>query len=280
MAVIRVNKTDNYTIMSNSHFKEKEMTLKAKGLLSLMLSLPDDWDYSIAGLVALSKDGKDGVMNALNELEEFGYLTRARATDEKGRFAGYTYDIFENPQTEKPYAEKPNTDKPNAENPPQLNTNKSNTEKINNEVINREGEQKRKRFVPPTLEEVKAYCVERKNNVDAARFIDYYTSNGWLVGKNKMKDWKAAVRSWERNGYSSKPNQGGQFADKSFDTDEFANIAMQSSMNTARGKSCSPRAALEREVISRSENKEAPKTAGNDEAVREKMERLKEKLGV
>lgn len=65
-------------------------------------------------------------------------------------------------------------------------------------------ETKRKRFVPPTLEEVQAYCYERNNDVDAERFIDYYTSNGWLVGKNKMKDWKAAVRTWERNGYSDK----------------------------------------------------------------------------
>lgn len=60
-----------------------------------------------------------------------------------------------------------------------------------------------KRFQPPTLEEVKAYCLERKNNVDPERFIDYYTSNGWVVGKNKMKDWKAAVRTWEKNGYSN-----------------------------------------------------------------------------
>jgi hypothetical protein len=62
--------------------------------------------------------------------------------------------------------------------------------------------QKRKRFIPPTLEEVQAYCNERNNNVDPQHFIDYYTSNGWQVGKNKMKDWKAAVRTWERNGYS------------------------------------------------------------------------------
>ena len=63
---------------------------------------------------------------------------------------------------------------------------------------------KRKRFVAPTIEEVEEYCRERQNGVDAERFIDYYTSNGWLVGKNKMKDWKAAVRTWERNGYSGK----------------------------------------------------------------------------
>ena len=66
------------------------------------------------------------------------------------------------------------------------------------------------RFTPPTLEDVGAYCLERKNNVDPERFIDYYTSNGWLVGKTKMKDWKAAVRTWEKNGYSNcnKSNSG------------------------------------------------------------------------
>jgi predicted phage replisome organizer len=69
-----------------------------------------------------------------------------------------------------------------------------------------------KRFTPPTVEEVKAYCVERKNNVDAERFVDYYTANGWLVGKNKMKDWKAAVRTWERNSTNFGKVQTGKIA--------------------------------------------------------------------
>lgn len=72
------------------------------------------------------------------------------------------------------------------------------------EKDNSSKEPKRKRFVAPTLDEVRAYCQERQNGVDAERFIDYYTSNGWQVGKNKMKDWKACVRTWERNGYSDK----------------------------------------------------------------------------
>ena len=74
-----------------------------------------------------------------------------------------------------------------------------------------EGKTKRDRFVPPTLEEVKKYCSERNNNVNAERFIDYYTANGWQVGKNKMKDWKATVRSWEKNEYSTpaKSKNGG-----------------------------------------------------------------------
>lgn len=74
----------------------------------------------------------------------------------------------------------------------------------------------RTRFTPPTLEDVKAYCIERGNNVDAQRFIDYYTANGWKVGKNPMKDWKASVRTWERNSYNDKASQqqsGGIMAD-------------------------------------------------------------------
>ena len=127
MSVIRVNKTANYTVMSNWHFKEKGMSLKAKGLLSMMLSLPDTWDYSVSGLVKLSKDGKDSVMSALAELEKFGYLSRTRVINDKGQFAGIEYNIFEEPQQDFPIAEKPtsekeNAEKPIAENPAQLNT--------------------------------------------------------------------------------------------------------------------------------------------------------------
>jgi hypothetical protein len=118
--------------MSNTHFKEKKMSLKAKGLLSLMLSLPDDWNYSVSGLVTLSKDGKDSVMSALGELETFGYLERTRTVNERGQFSGIEYNIFEQPQTEKPLAEnltaeKPISAKATSEKPPLLNTNKLNT---------------------------------------------------------------------------------------------------------------------------------------------------------
>ena len=112
MAILRIKKTNNYTVMSNYHFKEKDMSLKAKGLLSLMLSLPEDWDYSIDGLAKLSKDGKDSVMSALAELEKFNYLIRTQTKDEDGKFAGYDYDVYEQPYTEKPFTEKPSPDFP------------------------------------------------------------------------------------------------------------------------------------------------------------------------
>lgn len=147
MTIVRVHKTSNFTVMSNYHFKEKKMSLKAKGLLSLMLSLPDDWNYSVSGLVTLSKDGKDSVMSALSELEKFGYLTRARLVDKKGRFAGVEYNIFEHPQEEKPNAEKQNAEKSheektNAEKRTQLNTNsiKELKDKLYNELNTKDGE--------------------------------------------------------------------------------------------------------------------------------------------
>ena len=131
MAVVRVHKTKNYSVMSNYHFKEKGMSLKAKGLLSLMLSLPDDWNYSVSGLVRLSKDGKDSVMSALQELEKFGYLSRSQQFNAKGQFNGIEYNIYEEPQTENPDtvkqdAESPITAKQDAEKPRQLNTNQLN----------------------------------------------------------------------------------------------------------------------------------------------------------
>lgn len=150
--VFRVNKNKDYTVISNCHLKDKRLSLKAKGLLSLMLSLPDDWDYSINGLVSLSKDGKDSVMNTLTEIENAGYLTRTRAVDSKGRFSGYDYNIFEkpnaenpypgNPNTEKPDAEKPDAEKPNAETPPQLNTKELNTNGLSTKQQNTKQQEK------------------------------------------------------------------------------------------------------------------------------------------
>lgn len=139
MSVIRIHKNSNFTVMSNYHFKEKKMSLKAKGLLSLMLSLPDDWNYSISGLVTLSKDGKDSVMSALGELEVFGYLERTRLVNSKGQFSGIEYNIFEEPQLKNPVEENTNEGKPilekaNEGKPTQLNTNKLNNN--NNKIIN------------------------------------------------------------------------------------------------------------------------------------------------
>lgn len=98
MAIFRIHKTRNYTVMSNRHLNDRRLSYKAIGLLSKMLSLPDDWDFTVAGLVTLAKDGKESVTSAIKELEAAGYVRRTRLQDERGRFAGYDYDVFEEPR--------------------------------------------------------------------------------------------------------------------------------------------------------------------------------------
>lgn len=100
MAVIRVHKTEDYTVMSNSHLREKKMSLKAKGLLSVMLSLPSDWSYSIAGLVSMCAEQKSAIISALDELKKFGYLRIVKLMPNEaddGRIR-YIYNIYETPQ--------------------------------------------------------------------------------------------------------------------------------------------------------------------------------------
>lgn len=135
MSVIRVNKTKDYTVMSNHHFKDKRLSLKAKGLLSQMLSLPDDWDYTVDGLCYINKENKSSIQSALKELENVGYLIRTRVQDSLGRF-GYEYDIYEQPQADSPQTENLFTDNPCTENQPQLNTKELNTNKSNTKRLN------------------------------------------------------------------------------------------------------------------------------------------------
>ena len=104
MAVVRINKTQNYTVMSNYHFQEKNMSLKAKGLLSFMLSLPDDWDCSVSALVAVCKENETAIKNTLKELQTFGYLQITKLMPDKDKNRSrieYIYDVFELPQAYK-----------------------------------------------------------------------------------------------------------------------------------------------------------------------------------
>lgn len=139
MAVFRVERTRDYTVMSNYHLKDKRLSLKSKGLLSQMLSLPDDWDYTLSGLSVINRESKDAIRSALNELEAAGYIRRRQTTDASGKFSSNEYIIYERPEEPgplpgKPSSENPTTEKPMAEKPPsgnptQLNTKKSITKK-------------------------------------------------------------------------------------------------------------------------------------------------------
>ena len=112
MAVFRVEKNENYTVMSNHHLRNVRLSLKAKGLLSQMLSLPPDWDYTLSGLSRINKEGIDAIREAVKELEQEGYITRKRARNKSGRFGANEYVIREEPSLERPMLENPIVEKP------------------------------------------------------------------------------------------------------------------------------------------------------------------------
>ena len=126
MAVFRVERTQNYTVMSNYHLRDKTISFKAKGLLSLMLSLPEDWDYTLAGLTRISLEGKDAIRAAVVELEKAGYVTRSRVRNEKGHLQGTEYVIRERPVfSAQPALEEPASENPTLEDTTQLNKDKN-----------------------------------------------------------------------------------------------------------------------------------------------------------
>ena len=117
MAVFRVERTNNYTVMSNYHLRDNNLSLKAKGLLSQMLSLPEDWDYTLAGLARINAEGKDAIRAAVVELEKAGYVQRRQTTDKAGKFGSNEYVIREYPVTHEPPPEGPSSALPLSGNP-------------------------------------------------------------------------------------------------------------------------------------------------------------------
>ena len=152
MAVFRIEKTRDYTVMSNHHLRDKSLSLKAKGLLSLMLSLPEEWDYTTKGLARICKDGVDSICAGVRELEEHGYVIRQRVRNPNGQLGAIEYTILEQPRPPepgKPERENPVLDNPEQAypvleepeqgNPVQLNTNRSSKEKSKKDLSSTEG---------------------------------------------------------------------------------------------------------------------------------------------
>ena len=154
MAVFRIEKTRDYTVMSNHHLRDKSLSLKAKGLLSLMLSLPEEWDYTTKGLARICKDGVDSICAGVRELEEHGYVIRQRVRNPNGQLGAIEYTILEQPRPPEPKLEKPEREnpvldnpeqaspvleEPEQENPAQLNTNRSSKEKSKKDLSSTEG---------------------------------------------------------------------------------------------------------------------------------------------
>ena len=177
MAVFRIEKTRDYTVMSNYHLRDMSLSLKAKGLLSLMLSLPENWDYTMKGLARICKDGIDSISGGIRELETHGYLVRARVRNENGQLGSIEYTILEQPkepaQTPAPVREKPirenpiqvnpMLDAPIQENPAQLNTKeqkKEITKNVSNPIRTADEREQYRALIRENIE----YDILAKNN--------------------------------------------------------------------------------------------------------------------
>ena len=219
MAIFRVNKTDNYTVMSNYHLRDINLSLKAKGLLSVMLSLPDSWKFSINGIASICKESESAINSTLKELKKQKYLIIRKISPTKGSGGryDYIYDIYEIPQTIKKQApeiqgvenqrveiqgvENQRVEIQGVENHPLYkNTNILNTDLLNtnNNIYGRAPQKNKNVFVPPTFEDVEAYAKERKRSDLAKKFFDYYTAGEWKDKDGKqVKSWKQRFITWE-----------------------------------------------------------------------------------
>lgn len=207
MAILRVNKTQDYTVMSNYHFREKKMSLKAKGLLSLMLTLSDDWNFSISGLVSICKENETAITNILNELKEFGYLEIKKLLPNEtksGRYE-YIYNIYENPKQEgkKQDLENLGVDNPGVENIPlnkELNNKLLNNKELNNIYNNiKEKENIIKEKENPIFEqkEVKFEIVEKEEPItitDEEQIFNHWNSKEIVKHRELTKPLKDEIK--------------------------------------------------------------------------------------
>ena len=199
MPVIRTEKTENFTIMANHHLRDMSLSLKARGLLSLMLSLPDDWDYSARGLACLCQDGVSSICSALKELADVGYLVKEQAHDSGGKFARNVLilqeeappPLSENPTTvgssETPSWGKPSTGKPTTGKPstvfPTVQNIEVQIQDINNPPISPQGGRRSRR----THKETADWKPERFES-----FWAYYRTHV------RNEDRQAAIRAWDK----------------------------------------------------------------------------------
>ena len=223
MAVFRVQRTRDYTVMSNYHLRDQNLTLKAKGLLSMMLSLPDEWNYTTRGLAAICKEGRSGISSALKELEAGGYLVRERRRDEQGMLRDNIYVIYELPQRDlqQPEAENPVLDSPALANPTLVSPALENRPQISKEVISTEeintdlNKRKREKGTLPSrhcygayrnvlLSEEELQTLESEFPQDYWQRIERLSEYMASTGKS-YRSHLATIRSWARQDKQRSP---------------------------------------------------------------------------
>ena len=189
MAIFRVHKTKNFTTINNYLIKDERLSLKDKGMMLVLLSLPDNWNFSVKGLETICKEARNTINSILNDLEKNEYLER-NMIYENGKIKEWKYDIYEIPKNL--YRKNEDIENEDIQNETQLNTKETNTKKQNTKHIGTH---------TPTLEEIKDYCLNvRHNKVDYKKFYDYFTEGNWFDSKgNKVKNWKQKIITWEKN---------------------------------------------------------------------------------
>lgn len=243
MAVFRVERTRDYTVMSNCHLRDKRLSLKAKGLLSQMLSLPEDWDYTLSGLSSINRESKDAIRSAVNELEQAGYIRRHQTTDARGKFSGNEYIIYERPaETERepakeeagdqkqpllenPLSENPTTENPMAgnplpENPTQLNTKELRKDELNTDRATTDsflsgeheaadGPPERKGKGYPSLDQIRAYREVICENIGYESLLNDYPYEKKLIDEivELMVEVVSANRKYTRVAGSDFPHE-------------------------------------------------------------------------
>lgn len=229
MPVARVHKTDDFTVMANHHLRNHELSCKSAGLLSRILSLPDDWDYSIQGLESILPEGRDAIRSMLQELERFKYLVRTKSRDPASGQYVWVYEFYEEPQFEpqtgfqgmanesskkpqfEPRSDKPYMDSPYMENPSMAlsgeDTKKAqfephtgspsmeNPTQLNTKDIDKDSNKSKSKSYQvdtPSLDELKRFVKERNLNfIDPSEIFGYYEGMGWTTKSGAaIKDWK------------------------------------------------------------------------------------------
>lgn len=198
MAVMRVEKNRNYTTMSNYHLRDTSLSLKAIGLLSKILSLPEEWDYTVAGLAEICKEGKDAIRSALEELEKAGYIERSQTHSADGTFSGNEYIVHEEPVGISPLSGFPSTVNPSTENPltgnpTQLNTDISSKDLNNPPIVPQTGDAAPENDVPESGTPKRGGRQPKETTAwKPERFEAFWEYYGYKVGRQD------AIRAWDR----------------------------------------------------------------------------------
>lgn len=212
MGILRNELKSNFTQIPNELLFDKRLSFGARILFCYLASKPDNWKIINQDIITNLNISSDSIAKYFNELLETGWITREREINEKGQYCGgYNYTIYSEPKVcllgKNPNTEKVLIRKNSGNNNNIISIN--NIKTTNNMDIILAEEKAPKNFVKPTIEEIASYCKEKSVNIDANQFYYFYESKGWMIGKNKMKNWKAAIMTWKRN--SQKGNTANEF---------------------------------------------------------------------